>query len=170
MDDEITVLRTVTAVTACGAPTSQRVGIYALCDAGMLSAETTSANVSDIDGPLQQPTAILASGTASGLVSDRLVPLEAFHRRALAPTIAAAIARGPKAPTCKPTKNLPGSFAASASANGVVGRLLADCGLAHTDTTPASLHRWRITTTCISLEPTSVAVQAIVDNFMNYAA
>lgn len=196
VDDEITLLRTVAAVTACGAPTSQRVGTYALCDAGMLCAETTSADVSDIDGPLQQPTAILASGTASGLVSDRLVPLEAFHRRALAPTIAAAIARGPKALlTYKPTKNLPGSFAASASANGVIGRLLADCGLAHTDTTPASLHRWRITTTwhthgpaiamqlggradleatrrhaCISLEPIPAVSPAAVENFMDYAA
>lgn len=101
VDDEITLLRTVAAVTACGAPTSQRVGTYALCDAGMLCAETTSADVSDIDGPLQQPTAILASGTASGLVSDRLVPLEAFHRRALARR---SQPRSPAAPRhCSPT-------------------------------------------------------------------
>lgn len=74
-------------------------------------------------------------------------------------------------------------------------RLLAECGLAHTDNTPASLHRWRTTTTwntygpatalhlggradleatrrhaCISLEPTSVAAQAAVDSFIDYAA
>jgi len=196
VDDEVTLLRTVAAVTGCGAPTSQRAAVYALCDAGMLSSETTSADVSDIDGPIHEPTAILASGTTSGLVSDRLVPLEAFHRRALASTIAAATSRGPKTLlTYKPAKNLPGSFAAAASANGVIGRLLADCGLAHTDTTPASLHRWRITTTwhthgpavamelggradleatrrhaCIELEPIPTVSAADADNFMDYVA
>lgn len=196
VDDEITLLRTVAAVTASGTPTSQRAAVYALCDAGMLSSETTSADVSDIVGPIHEPTAILASGTTSGRVIDRLVPLEAFHRRALGPTIAAATARGPKTLlTYKPAKNQPGTFAAAASANAIIGRLLADCGLAHTDTTPASLHRWRITTTwntygpavamelggradleatrrhaCISLEPTPTTSGADADNFMDYAA
>lgn len=162
----------------------------------MLSSETTSADVSDLDGSVEEPTAILASGTSSGLVSDRVVPLEAFHRRALAPIIAAATARGPKALlTYKPVTNEPGTFAAAASANAIVGRLLADCGLAHTDTTPASLHRWRITRTwhtygpavamdlggradleatrrhaCIELEPSPTVSAADADNFMDYAA
>jgi hypothetical protein len=143
-DDEILLARVHAAIGSDGNPKSQRACIYAMLDAGLVPGETTPVSLNDFDD-IDQPTELLAPG--NGHLDPRLLPLDRFAQAVLGRRTRAANKSNMRKPlTYAPRKNAPGSAAASASAHGVVDRILTELGLADIDVTASSVMLWRLAT------------------------
>ncbi|GAA4722343.1 hypothetical protein GCM10025782_20370 [Pedococcus ginsenosidimutans] len=146
-DDEILLARVQAAIESLHNPDSQRANIYTLTDAGLTPGETTSFTLGDFDD-VKDPAEVLAPG--NGHLKCRLLPLDGFGQQLLFRCATSATIKG-TAPTTlltyTPRTNLPGTAAASASAQGVLDRMLSEVGLANTDVTASSITLWRVHST-----------------------
>jgi hypothetical protein len=145
-DDEVLLARVHAATESLFAPTSPRASIYAMTDAGLVPGETTSVTLNDLDDPAE-PTDLKAPGNQH--IKGRHLPMDAFAQTVLGRRAAAALTKGtsPDSPlTYRPRTNLPGTPAATASAQGILDRMLAELDLANSDVTASSITLWRIHT------------------------
>lgn len=144
-DDEIALLRTAAAITITNDPTSQAALMYALCDAGMLVAETTYVTLEHFDD-LDAPTMAEAQGNRarySASTCKRLLPLEKFASQVIA-RAATHLGTDPATKIAyRPRKHADGSPSAAASACGVIRRFIAPI-IDSSDITGSSIPRWRI--------------------------
>ena len=144
-DDEIALLRTAAAITITNDPTNQAALMYALCDAGLLVAETTYVTLDHFDD-LDAPTMVEAQGNRgrySANTCKRLLPLEKFTSQVIA-RAATHLGNDPATKIAyRPRKHTDGSPSAAASACGVIRRFITPI-IDSADITGSSIPRWRI--------------------------
>ena len=144
-DDEIALLRTAAAITITNDPTDQAALMYALCDAGMLVAETTYVTLDHFDD-LDAPTMAEAQGNRarySASTCKRLLPLERFTSQVIARATTHLGTDPATKVVYRPRLHQDGSPSAAASACGVIRRFITPI-VNSTDLTGSSIPRWRI--------------------------
>ncbi|MGZ6131996.1 MAG: hypothetical protein ACXWLF_08225 [Myxococcaceae bacterium] len=146
-DDEILLLRTVIYLDGRARPRSLRPAVYTLVEAGMTPGETTHVSLNDHDDH-EMPQMVLAAGNAH--LQPRFLPLDGFNTVVLGRFTEAAHRAGHAATkplTYEGRKHDPGTSQATASAQGVLDRLLKEIGLFNADTSATSIRLWRLATT-----------------------
>lgn len=154
-DDEVLLARVAVRLHSIADPRSATAGVYSLVEAGMVPGETTLVTLSDFsdcDGH-EVSSHVLAPG--NGHLASRFLPLDSYTRHVLgrlvnAATLAQVDAAKPLLYTPRDAKNLPGSPVATASAQGVLDRLLKSVGLFQDDTTASSIYLWRVQSTYLA--------------------
>ena len=140
-DDEIALARVWALLKARTTQGTVAAATYTLCDAGMRLDETKATQISDFDDP-DDPALVLASGRER--LAARFLPLDDFHRAALATRIAHVRRRGSDALLYAPRTSRPSATSALASAINTMNRHYAEIGLDHGDLQPASISNWRV--------------------------
>lgn len=143
LDDEIALMRTRAALAMGNAKAAQAATLYALCDAGCTTGEATAVTPADLDGT-DAPSLVQTGG--EGRVEARFLPLDGFHAKTLRTRVALGNVALDRPVAYNPRKHAPGSKDAGVSAHIIVTRYLKELGLKHSDTTAASVRRWRVAT------------------------
>jgi hypothetical protein len=147
VDDEILLARVVIHLESSAQPRSTRAAVYTLVESGMTPGETTHVSLDDTDD-YEMPQMVLAAGNAH--LQSRFLPLDRFNTVVLGRFTEAAHRAGiatAQPLTYQGRKHAPGSSAATASAQGIIDRLLKEVGLFNDDVSATSLRLWRLATT-----------------------
>jgi hypothetical protein len=151
-DDEIVLCRVAAYLASRVDPCDHAASIGTLLFAGLVPCETTQVRIDDFDDPAA-PTILLAAGNAQ--LEARYIELDSFASHILGRHMQQALRAGRSRETpltYRPRKrkqgpkHLPGSTAATASAQGVIDRFIAQLGLPTGDITATSLTQWRCAT------------------------
>jgi hypothetical protein len=146
-DDEIFLLRVHAALAVEKGAASKPASVYAMTDTGLYPSETTKVTLTSFPNP-HRPMQISAPGHGKS-IGARFLPLDDFGGAILGERTRAACKADLHADTpltYAPYKNLPGTPQATASAQGVLDRIMSDLGLKHRDVTASSITLWRIHT------------------------
>ena len=148
MGDEILLLRVHALLASDANPTSKPAMAYALAETGLYPSETTTVCLEDLDHTLAV-TQIKAVGHKSGVHSRHLPITDPFNQHLITRRAHAALVAGDSQDTTLSydgRKNAPGSNEASASASGVLDRMLTEVGIKNGDLTAGSITSWRLQT------------------------
>lgn len=142
-DDEILLLRTTAYLTSNRRPADVTPAIYVLMEAGMTVGETTCFALSDLLDP-DNISAVRAEGNRC--IEERFLPIGTVGRIILTKFVTQTVQPGDSRTqtlTYRGTK-APNSPAATASAHGIIDRLLQLTKIANDDITARSIRTWRL--------------------------
>lgn len=152
-DDEVLLCRIdMWAVAQSLAPKAIKAGAtYVICESGAMPAESTTVGIEVVDDP-QAPGGFLVAGNR--LLDCRILPISDFGVPIFSTCVTAEIQQLARAGKDTPAarsmpltyrgNHTPGGPAATASAQGIIDRLLKRWGLKKDDVTAASLPLWAV--------------------------
>jgi hypothetical protein len=144
-NDEVFLLRTYAAILSRSNPTSVVASTCALTLAGLTPGETTHVTVGCFNDP-RDPSQVKAAGNRA--IASRVCPLDAFEQAILGRHTRQSVTVEDSTThlTYRPRKNVAGTPAATASAQGVLDRTITLLGVKNADVTASSIALWRVHT------------------------